>query len=167
MGRVVVGVDGSEVAREAFAFALDEARMRGAALEVVHVQDVLAIPRGNLTHSVLGEFASAEAYEMAVTREREDLEQLEDRARRHGEQLLTRIIESADVGEVELEQTVLFDRRPARRLVELVNADVDVDLLVVGSRGRGELTGRLLGSVSQACVAHARVPVTVVHPRRR
>lgn len=84
-------------------------------------------------------------------------------AREAAENLLRRALEDVDVGTVQVEVTTLVDRRPARRLVELVNTKQDVDLLVVGSRGLGELSGMLLGSVSQACVAHAHVPVTVVH----
>ncbi|GAA0994729.1 universal stress protein [Subtercola frigoramans] len=48
-------------------------------------------------------------------------------------------------------------------LLESVSADAL--MLVVGSRGRGKITGFMLGSVSSHCVHHAPCPVLVVPPR--
>ena len=44
----------------------------------------------------------------------------------------------------------------------LLDASVEVDLVVVGSRGRGGFAELLLGSTSSAVAAHCQVPVAVV-----
>lgn len=165
MSRVVVGVDGSEAGQAALAFAADEARMRNATLELVHVRP--RVPgQGSGTQGLDAEFASAQAVQKSVERAGGQAEEAETRARQAAENLLERLVAQVGIDDVEVQKTTVVDRRPARRLVEHVNGRGDVVLLVVGSRGLGELSGRQLGSVSQACVTHARVPVTVVHRRR-
>ncbi|MCG2621067.1 universal stress protein [Arthrobacter sp. I2-34] len=44
----------------------------------------------------------------------------------------------------------------------LIDAGRGARMLVLGSRGRGGFAGRLLGSVSTACAAHAPCPVLIV-----
>lgn len=52
----------------------------------------------------------------------------------------------------------ILEEHPSKALVERSRG---ADLLAVGSRGRGEFTGRLLGSVSEHCAVHADCPVLV------
>ncbi len=163
MGRVVAGVDGSDGGRRALEFAIDEARRRQSALEVVYVAPP---PRTGFSNSpgMSSEYVSGDAMKTRAERETSEFKDQMDHAREAAESLVGRLIASLDHDGITISETVLVDRRPARRLVELVNSDGDVDMLIVGSRGQGELTGRLLGSVSQACVSNSHVPVTVVPP---
>src|SRR5207244_12901392 len=63
---------------------------------------------------------------------------------------------------VDVERSVIEDS-PARALRE---AAQDADLVVVGTRGLGGVSGLLLGSVSQQVVHHAPCPVVVVPPAK-
>ena len=51
---------------------------------------------------------------------------------------------------------------PAARALVRTAADVGASLLVVGARGHGEVTGLLIGSVSENVATHAKCPVVVV-----
>ena len=138
MARIVVGVDDSPAAAAALRWALEEARLRRATLEVVHTWVFPAV----------GEIPGG-AVDTIVT----DLE-------RAATDMLGEIVQGvvgADPG-VEVVQRVL-EGAPGRILVE---AAAGADLLVVGSRGRGGFVGLLLGSVAHQCVHHASCPVVVV-----
>ena len=52
---------------------------------------------------------------------------------------------------------------PAERLADLADAE-DVELIVVGSRGRGVFKAAFLASVSNSLVGVARCPVLIVPP---
>jgi nucleotide-binding universal stress UspA family protein len=170
MARIVVGVDASPGALRAMAWAAEEARLRQAALQVVHAyhsQELAAPLYFPSQHALPGGAVAAGGrpaqQEMAETLR--DRGEFEGAVRRQAEDLLEALLD--ELGEaakgVEVQRTVVEDRNPAEALVEL---SADADLLVVGSRGRGGFTSLLLGSVSHAAVLHATCPVVVIPSHR-
>jgi nucleotide-binding universal stress UspA family protein len=55
----------------------------------------------------------------------------------------------------------LSEGRPADVIIAEAE-DKDVDLIVMGSRGLGDITGRVLGSVSNQVVQESKIPVYIV-----
>ena len=135
---IVVGVDTSDSSREALRWAARQAELTGAHLRVVMAWEIPSMAFwAPLPEGLdLGKDAS-EALEETV-----------------------RAVLGPDP-KVKL-TTVVLEGHPAPMLLEQAR---DADLLVVGSRGHGEFTGMLLGSVSEHCVAHASCPVVVVRHR--
>lgn len=151
MARVVVGVDGSENARAALAFAADEARLRGATLHVLHVW---RMPLG----LVLPEAGIAGYAPVSV----EDLDRSAARLKMEAEQLLAHEVEAVLDPDPQLDvRSDVVEANPAAALLE---ASHGAELLVLGSRGRGGFKGLLLGSVSQHAARHALCPVVIVPP---
>lgn len=138
-GPVVVGVDGSDAAREAAEFAIDAASLYGAPLVVLQAwYPGAAWPPA---HAAAG-YPPPPAIDLAAAA----LGDLPDKYPQ------VRVIP-------EVRQHV----SPAETLVA---ASEKARLVVVGSRGMGGLRGRLLGSVSQALIHHAHAPVTVIGAAR-
>jgi nucleotide-binding universal stress UspA family protein len=170
VGRIVVGVDASPGARTALAWAVEEARLRRAELQVVHAYhaEELAAPLYFPSqHALPGypEGAAGEPSRQDLTATLRDRAEFEQAFRGRAEELVDALLRELEetVSGVQVRRTVVEDRRPAEALVEL---SADADLLVVGTRGRGGFSELLLGSVSHATVLHAACPVVVVPSHR-
>ena len=141
MQRIVVGIDGSEGARRALRWALEEAVLRHAQVEVVHAWHL---------PYVSGDPFVATAFDPAL---------YEDAART----LLDNAVDREDIsGLVAPPERTLVCGSAAPALLDAGKA---ADLVVVGSRGLGGFTGLLLGSVSHQVAHHAECPVVVVPER--
>jgi nucleotide-binding universal stress UspA family protein len=134
--RIVVGVDGSPTSIEALEWAVREAQLRRATLEVTHVTFV---PEDVLELETLSKFSK---------RERSILDTAVAKAKSMAPDV--RILSRA------------VDPPAAKTLVEISK---DADLLVVGSRGLGPFKEFALGSVSHDCARHARCPLVIIGPR--
>jgi nucleotide-binding universal stress UspA family protein len=156
MGRIVVGVDGSESSQRALRWAAREASMRGAPLEVVHVYE---------TERVGPTFAYDETMDPELWQKaREDVEAAARRGAERAQRLVDTLVAElvAEVGEGVTAEGVAIEG--ARAAEVLIDRSRGAELLVVGSRGRGGFTSLLLGSVSQQCAHHAQCPVVIIRP---
>lgn len=139
--RIVVGVDGSEPSREALRWAVRQAEATGSSVEAIMTWQLPTAAYGfGMPMPTANDFAP-----------------YCDKALHDVVQEVAGEHPSVEVSEVVTEG----DARQA-----LVTAAHGADLLVVGSRGHGEVAGILLGSVSEYCTTHATCPVVVIRHGR-
>jgi nucleotide-binding universal stress UspA family protein len=131
--RVVVGIDGSPGSKKALRWACDYVDA------VDGVLDLVGVWTQKVTYGL-------PPVRMTYDPRPAHLSQLEE----------ARAVATLDPDQV-LVDSVQGAAGPA-----LVRRARDADLLVVGARGLGGVTGMLLGSVSSYCVHHSTVPVVVV-----
>jgi nucleotide-binding universal stress UspA family protein len=137
---IVVGVDGSSSAEEATRWAAGEARRRRVPLSLLH-----AYPWAERIRRTGRPEPEARGEELFRRQARECLERAEVLAR-----------ETAPDVEI---TTEMVDGRP----IELLTARApEAEMIVLGSRGLGGVSGLLLGSVAVGLVSHAPCPVVII-----
>jgi nucleotide-binding universal stress UspA family protein len=136
VGRIVVGVDGSDSSLKALCWAARQAELTNSTLELITTWDWpmsygWAVPLPS-------------DYDPRTT----------------AQSLLDDAIATLGPTDPALDvHTTVVEGHPAPVLLQ---ASRTADLLVVGSRGHGEFAGMLLGSVSEHCVTNAHCPVVVL-----
>ena len=133
--RIIVGVDGSEESKDALRWAARQAKATGAHLHVVLAWNIPS----------MGYWAPIpQGFDL-------------------GKEAKTALQTTLDeVLGASPEASMTSEVLEGHAALVLVDQSKDADLLVVGSRGHGEFTGMLIGSVSEYCVTHAGCPVVVV-----
>ena len=140
MERIVVGIDGSETSQRALRWALDEGRLRQAAIAVVHAW-----------HS---SYAAAYAYGYGVAAI--DPQMDEDAARA----TIDRAVDAEDCTGLPVPIDRITRCEGAAHLI--LGTAKGADLVVIGSRGHGGFAGLLLGSVSHQVAQHSPCPVVII-----
>ena len=140
---ILVPIDGSEHAARALAEAADLARSNNAGLTVMTVSPDPSVW-----------MLSGAGWGAPV-----DLEEIRDDAEKEYRAMLEAAVETvADARP----RSVLVHGRPSHAIVEQVRKDGH-DLVVMGSRGRGDVRSLLLGSVSHEVLQTSPAAVLVVH----
>jgi nucleotide-binding universal stress UspA family protein len=138
LGRIVVGVDGSEASARAFAWALDEARRRHCAIDAVYAWQVPYL----VGYPYPGTDGTTVTYQQAASG------------------VLDRVVDAAETSGLPVPiSRVLVMGHPVVTILEQAKG---ADMIVLGSRGYGGFRGLLLGSVSQQVVHHAHCPVVII-----
>ena len=139
MKRMMVAMDGSAPSKRAAQRAAEMAPKLGLALSLVYVMD-----------------------ERTLLREWEiggDEQEMHDFHRQQAREALERFSEAPELRGAE--RVCLFGT-PAEALAEAAKAD-DVEMIVLGSRGRTLLSGMLIGSVAHRLIHLCQKPILIVH----
>jgi nucleotide-binding universal stress UspA family protein len=145
--KVLVATDFSEASDAALRYGRALARSFGASLEVLHVVEDL------FAHAWGAETYAASAPELQAAMERQ------------AEQQLMRVVTDEDRRQLRAKPVLLAGRSAFHEIVKYAERE-RVDLIVLGTHGRGAIAHLLLGSVAENVVRRAPCPVlTVRHPQ--
>lgn len=141
--KILVPVDGSEKAAKAALHGAELASKLGADLTLFHV--VPSIPA--YINTSPDHFSSVQ-------------QSIMDEFFRHGQEILTQVKEDLAAYRLNISTDITIGQ-PADEICKKAK-DIGCDLLVMGSRGLGEIKGYLMGSVSNRVTRHAICPVLIV-----
>jgi nucleotide-binding universal stress UspA family protein len=168
---ILVAVDGSEPSTNAVRIAARMAAEQGAKLTLLHALHHSASP------SHLREVAESLNFTDRIEDELEDVDVVTTAAmapgvavvtslsakalKKFGEQLVGALSERAKSEGVKTIVTHCTDEAPAKGILDYAE-NHGIDLIVLGSRGMGKITGLILGSVSQKVIEDSALPCLVV-----
>lgn len=133
---ILIPVDGSDCSDRAVTQAIDFAKVFNAKLNFLYVANInqLAI-NASLTHAII------------------------EAARKAGNIILAR---ADELTPKEIEREIFLETGSPAAVILNLEEQLNIDLIVMGSRGLGIVKGVLLGSVSQYITERAKCPVMVV-----
>jgi nucleotide-binding universal stress UspA family protein len=144
--RILVATDFGEAADAALAYGRELARTFNAELQVVHVVE-----------NVLTRGFGAEGYVASYPELQQEIEDTADRQ-------LTSLLSKEDRQRLFGKTVLLKSNAPAFTIVGYAKEN-DIDLIIMGTHGRGAIAHLLMGSVAERVVRTAPCPVlTVRHP---
>ena len=138
MENIILAFDGSEYSNRALQYAKTFAERFEATLWLVHI----------FTHTsdLLGY---------------EDYEKLYSKRKASGQKILGEAFQ--ELSNTGLDVREKLEEGPEAESILDIAKRCQADLIVMGTRGHGKLTGLLVGSISRKVIHHSSCPVMVVH----
>lgn len=142
---ILVATDFGEASGAALAYGRELARSFGATLHVLNVADDVYVRLGG------------DAYMAVLPELQKDLEVA-------AQKQLDELLVDNDPNPLPVKKAVLTSSATAAAIVQYAR-DLGIDLIVVGTHGRGAVAHLLMGSVAERVVRSASCPVLIVrHP---
>lgn len=147
--KILVGIDGSDKSVEAADYSLSIAKNMNAQLIILNVLETEPWDYGK------------KAYEWASP---DELNKVYEKEKAKIQKILDNIQEKAKTVGIESKTKVLMIPRTEDTVKPILKyaEDEEIDLIVVGTRGRTGIKKMLLGSVASGVVTYAHCPVIVV-----
>jgi len=143
--KILIATDGSETANEAADFGIEMVGCSGAKIYAVYVIDIT--PYRSVTLDKIWSKETLDEHEKA------------------GYEATSYVEKIAKAAGTEVESRILKGN-PAEKILSFAE-DNGMDMIIVGSLGKGGYDRLILGSVSEKIIRHAKVPVLVVRERHK
>ena len=143
INKILLGLDGSDPSKHALDYAVEIAKKWGSELLVLSVVPPVFVPV--IEPGLLSE----------------NIDKLKEETEKFYQKVLIQAEEKLDDYPEIQYKTILEHGRPCK-VINNVASEENVDLIVIGSRGLGGITGYLLGSTSHRVAGHCKMPVLIV-----
>ena len=137
--RILIATDGSEPNKKAVTYGIELARLSGAKVNVAYVVDTAAFA------SVPMDAGWEMMYELL---------------QKEGNEAIQQIVDDAKASGIDIEGSLL-EGHPSHEIIEFAQNN-EIDVIVLGTLGKGGLDRFLLGSVAEKVTRNSKVPVFVV-----
>ncbi len=136
-------MDGSDPSKHALEYAIEIAKKWGSSLFIISVVPNIVLPVIEPGLSI------------------ENIDKLEEETKNIYKKVLIQAEEKLEKYPEIQYKTILEHGRPCK-VINDVASEENVDLIIIGSRGLGGITGYILGSTSHRVADHCKMPILIV-----
>ena len=150
LSKILVAIDGSHASFDAADYAIMLAKQHNSQLILLHVLHPVEY------YSSLQFFEVQQPQDSTVL-----IEQAKQESNKWFDDIKKKIRENREEKQVKIKTTIIVSTTTVESILDYAE-DKDVDLIVVGTRGRSRIKKLLLGSTASGIVTYSHCPVTVV-----